>query len=205
MYRVRTNKNVPVLIAPGLVADYSENTVDTLHLKNLLHLGEDRYLTTLTMKHFPNMKTTFCPDAQCKTQAPEQWEVLLSQRRRWINSTVHNLFELLRLGELCGFCCVSMRFVVFIDLLATFIQPSSLLYVGYLIYLAATDNLTNIPIISLVLIGAVYGFQVIIFLLKTQWQHIGWMFFVRISKLIIVFISCSIVWSLHSYVQLLAL
>ena len=179
MYRVRTTKNVPVLVAPGLIADYSENTVDTLHLKNLLHLGEDRYLTTLTMKHFPHMRTSFCPDASCKTYAPEKWPVLLSQRRRWINSTVHNLFELLRLGELCGFCCVSMRFVVFIDLVATFIQPSSLLYVGYLVYLAATDNLTNIPIISLILIGAVYGFQVIIFLLKTQWQHIGWMFFVR--------------------------
>jgi chitin synthase len=179
MYRVRTPyKNIPVLIAPGLVADYSENTVDTLHLKNLLHLGEDRYLTTLTMKHFPNMKTTFCPEAACQTYAPDQWPVLLSQRRRWINSTVHNLFELLRLGELCGFCCFSMRFIVFIDLLATFIQPASLVYVLYLIYLAATENLKNVPVISLVLIVAVYGFQVIIFLLKTQWQHIGWMVFV---------------------------
>lgn len=178
MYRVRTNKNVPVLIAPGLIADYSENTVDTLHLKNLLHLGEDRYLTTLTMKHFPNMRTTFCPEAKCQTYAPDQWPVLLSQRRRWINSTVHNLFELLRLSELCGFCCLSLRFVVFVDLIATFIQPSSLIYIGYLIYLAATNNLSNIPIISLVLIAAVYGFQIIIFLLKTQWQHIGWMIFV---------------------------
>jgi chitin synthase len=179
MYRVRTSfKNTPVLIAPGLVADYSENAVDTLHLKNLLHLGEDRYLTTLTMKHFPSMKTTFCSDAKCQTYAPDQWSVLLSQRRRWINSTVHNLFELLRLGELCGFCCFSMRFVVFIDLMATFIQPSALLYVAYLVVLASLGNLDSIPIISLILIGAVYGFQVIIFLLKTQWQHIGWMIFV---------------------------
>lgn len=180
MYRIRTVKNVPVLIAPGLIAEYSENKVDTLHLKNLLHLGEDRYLTTLTMKHFPNMRTTFCAEAKCQTFAPDQWAILLSQRRRWINSTVHNLFELLRLNELCGFCCLSLRFVVFIDLIATFIQPSSLIYIGYLIYLSSTGNLSQLPVISLILIGAVYGFQIIIFLLKTQWQHIGWMIFVSL-------------------------
>ena len=108
MYRIRTaSKNIPVLISPAVITDYSENVVDTLHLKNLLHLGEDRYLTTLMMKHFPKMKTTFCQDARCTTYAPEKWAVLLSQRRRWINSTVHNLVELLRLQELCGLCCFS--------------------------------------------------------------------------------------------------
>ena len=84
MYRVRTaTKNVPLLVAPSVIRDYSENNVDTLHLKNLLHLGEDRYLTTLMMKHFPGMKTTFTSDAKCKTNAPDKWSVLLSQRRRW--------------------------------------------------------------------------------------------------------------------------
>ncbi|KAH6588782.1 hypothetical protein BASA50_010488 [Batrachochytrium salamandrivorans] len=101
MYRIRTpTKAVPLLIAPGIVADYSQNSVDTLHLKNLLHLGEDRYLTTLMMKHFPNLKLSFNPDAQCRTNAPDQWKVLLSQRRRWINSTVHNLVELLSLEQM---------------------------------------------------------------------------------------------------------
>lgn len=89
MYRIRSaNKNVPVLVSPGILTDYSENTVDTLHKKNLLHLGEDRYLTTLLLKHFPTMKTTFTGEARCYTVAPDQWSVLLSQRRRWINSTV---------------------------------------------------------------------------------------------------------------------
>ncbi|KAH6598617.1 hypothetical protein BASA50_003653 [Batrachochytrium salamandrivorans] len=177
IYRIRTpGKNVPVLIAPGLIADYSENNVDTLHLKNLLHLGEDRYLTTLIMKHFPNMRTTFTADAKCETYAPERWPVLLSQRRRWINSTVHNLLELMNLSELCGFCCFSMRFVVFVDLLATLIQPSALIYLAYLVYASIADPTTNFPIISIIMIACVYGFQVIIFLFRTEWQHIGWMF-----------------------------
>ena len=74
------------------------------------------------MKHFPTFKMKFTPDAIAHTVAPSSWSVLLSQRRRWINSTVHNLVELMTLPELCGFCCFSMRFVVFIDLLGTIVS-----------------------------------------------------------------------------------
>jgi len=64
-------------------------------MKNLLHLGEDRYMTTVLLKTFPTFKTKFIQDAYAKTIAPDEWSVLLSQRRRWINSTVHNLAELM--------------------------------------------------------------------------------------------------------------
>jgi hypothetical protein len=37
--------------------------VDTLHMKNLLHLGEGRCLTTLLLKQFPLFKTQFVRDA----------------------------------------------------------------------------------------------------------------------------------------------
>ena len=122
MYRVRTqDTNRPLVVSPAILDEYAENHVDTLHTKNLLHLGEDRFLTTLMLKHFPEYKTTFVRHASCKTIAPENWSALLSQRRRWINSTVHNLVELLRTPHLCGFCLFSMRFVVMIDLLSTII------------------------------------------------------------------------------------
>lgn len=184
-------KNIPLLIAPGVIKDYSENKVDTLHVKNLLHLGEDRYLTTLMMKHFPKMKLSFTSEAKCKisnlilnplgmTSVPDSWEILKSQRRRWINSTVHNLLELVFLPQLCGFCCFSMRFVVFIDLFSTIVQPVGVLYIAYLIYTLATTS-DPFPVISVVLLAAIYGFQVIIFILKRQWAQIGWMIVYLIS------------------------
>ncbi|CAG8463565.1 8890_t:CDS:2 [Paraglomus occultum] len=175
MYRIRTpTKNTPLIISNHVIEGYSENHVDTLHKKNLLSLGEDRYLTTLMMKHFPQYKMTFTPDAMSRTAAPDKWSVLLSQRRRWINSTVHNLMELMFLSEMCGFCCFSMRFVVFIDLFGTLILPSTVVYIIYLIWSVATER-QALPIISLVMIAAVYGLQAVIFILKRQWQHIGWM------------------------------
>lgn len=130
LYRLRTpDTHKPLFISNQLLHDYSENRVDTLHMKNLLHLGEDRYLTTLLLKHFPTYKTQFVRDAHAYTVAPDDWKVLLSQRRRWINSTVHNLGELAFLDQLCGFCCFSMRFVVMIDLVSTIIQPITVGYV----------------------------------------------------------------------------
>lgn len=125
-------------------------------------------------KHFPYMSYKFIPDAFASTAAPETWSVLVSQRRRWINSTIHNLAELVFLPEMCGFCCFSMRFVVFIDLFGTIILPATCAYIGYLVYKLATRS-GQFPLISIVMIAAVYGLQALIFILKRQWQHIGWM------------------------------
>jgi chitin synthase len=46
----------PLFVSKEVVEAYSEIRVDTLHVKNLLHLGEDRYLTTLLLKHHPSYK-----------------------------------------------------------------------------------------------------------------------------------------------------
>jgi chitin synthase len=132
VYRIRTaDKGRPVIISSIVIDEYAEPNVDTLHKKNLFSLGEDRYLTTLMMKHFPTFKMKFTPDAIAHTVAPSRWNVLLSQRRRWINSTVHNLAELLFLPEMCGFCFFSMRFIVFIDLLGTIVSVSGLFAISF--------------------------------------------------------------------------
>ncbi|KAH8092468.1 chitin synthase [Cristinia sonorae] len=175
MYRIRTaDKGRPIIISNRVIEEYSDPNVDTLHKKNLLSLGEDRYLTTLLLKHFPTFRTKFTPDALAHTVAPESWRVLFSQRRRWINSTVHNLCELIYLPELFGFCCFSMRFFVFIDLLSTLILPSTVVYLLYLIIVVALHK-SAFPLISIIMIAAVYGLQAIIFLLKREFMLVGWM------------------------------
>ncbi|KAK3699735.1 hypothetical protein LTR37_016340 [Vermiconidia calcicola] len=187
MYRLRTpDKGKPLIISDKVVQEYADNDVDTLHKKNLLSLGEDRYLTTLMTKHFPQMSYKFVPDAYALTEAPAEWSVLLSQRRRWINSTIHNLAELVWLKDLCGFCCFSMRFVVFVDLFGTVILPATCGYLAYLIYNVASGT-GQFPLISIIMLSAVYGLQAVIFIVKRQWQHIGWM---------IIYILAYPIWSL---------
>jgi chitin synthase len=175
MYRIRAAESgKPLFVSKEIIQDYSEIRVDTLHMKNLLHLGEDRYLTTLLMKYHAKYKTKYIFHAHAWTIAPDSWTVFMSQRRRWINSTVHNLMELIPLQELCGFCCFSMRFVVFLDLLSTIVAPVTVGYIVYLIILVATSN-DVVPLWAFILLGAVYGLQAIIFILRRKWEMIGWM------------------------------
>lgn len=175
MYRVRAaDSGKPLFVSREVVEAYAEIRVDTLHMKNLLHLGEDRYLTTLLLKNHPKYKTKYLSSAHAWTIAPDTWSVFLSQRRRWINSTVHNFMELIPLSQLCGFCCFSMRFVVFMDLISTIIQPVTLAFIVYLIY-QLVDNSGYVPILAFILLGVVYGLQVVIFLIHRKWEMIGWM------------------------------
>ncbi|KAH3956891.1 chitin synthase [Parastagonospora nodorum] len=175
MYRIRAAETgKPLFVSKEVVEAYQEIRVDTLHTKNLLHLGEDRFLTTLLMKYHSKYKTKYTMRAHAWTVAPDSWTVFMSQRRRWINSTVHNLIELIPLQQLCGFCCFSMRFIVFLDLLSTVVQPVIVVYIGYLIYLLiATPDV--VPITAFILLGAIYGLQMIIFIVRRKWEMIGWM------------------------------
>ena len=187
MYRIRAAETgKPLFVSREVVDNYAAIRVDTLHMKNLLHLGEDRYLTTLLLKFHPKYKTKYIFTAHAWTIAPDSWKVFLSQRRRWINSTVHNLIELIPMSQLCGFCCFSMRFIVFIDLLSTIVQPVTVAYIGYLIY-RVIDNPAVVPITAFILLGAIYGLQAIIFILRRKWEMVGWMILYLLSIVIFSF------------------
>lgn len=160
----------PLLINRELLSSYLKLNARSVHEQNLLTLGEDRYLTTLVLRHFPTYKCKYTPNAICHTQAPETFSVLLSQRRRWINSTIHNLYELLRTPMSS---CFSMRFILFFDLFQTLLMPASILYITFLVYEAL--HWRRAPIISLSLMISVYGLQSILFLVKGRWRYLGWL------------------------------
>jgi chitin synthase len=130
-------------------------------------------LTTLLLKHFPDRSLSFIPEATCWTIVPHTFRILLSQRRRWINSTVHNMFELLRVNTMCGVCCVSMKVVVFIDLIATMILPASYCYAMYLLFLVFFHDLP-VSTVLLILYGIIMGVQIVVFVLRSRWDYIWW-------------------------------
>ncbi|KAK1920857.1 chitin synthase 3 [Papiliotrema laurentii] len=190
MYRIKAPKGdrgywVPILANPDIVEHYSENVVDTLHKKNLLLLGEDRYLSTLMLKTFPKRKMVFCPQAVCKTIVPDTFRILLSQRRRWINSTVHNLFELMLVRDLCGTFCFSMQFVVFMDLVGTLVLPAAIAFTLYVVIIAILPNsVTHMekPILSLILLAIILGLPgLLIVITSRKVAYVGWMLIYLLS------------------------
>jgi len=179
MYRIKAPKGgqnywVPILANPDIVEHYSENVVETLHEKNLLLLGEDRYLTTLMLRTFPKRKQVFVPQAVCKTTVPDEFKVLLSQRRRWINSTIHNLMELVLVKDLCGTFCFSMQFVVAVELIGTLVLPAALAFTIYVIVISIVA--TEPQIIPLVLLGLILGLPgLLIVITAHSWTYVMWM------------------------------
>ncbi|KAI8994320.1 chitin synthase-domain-containing protein, partial [Gaertneriomyces semiglobifer] len=178
---VDTNEFVPILANPDVIATYGEHQVHTLHRKNLLLLGEDRYLTTLMLQAFPKRKNIFVPKAICHTVVPDEFKVLLSQRRRWINSTIHNLWCLIWVRGLCGVFCFSMQFVVFMELIGSLILPAA---TGFTIYLLVnTFTSANPQILPLILLAAVLGLPAILILLTIRNIEYGFWFFVYLLAL----------------------
>nr|GAT57682.1 glycosyltransferase family 2 protein [Mycena chlorophos] len=182
MFRLKARKStgddwVPLIIKPEIVKEYSQSVVTTLHQKNLLLLGEDRFLTTILIRTFPNRKMMFLPQARCRTVVPDTFSVLLSQRRRWINSTIHNLMELVLVRDLCGTFCFSMQFVVFMDLLGTVVLPIAISLTYILIVSAAlTPPKTFEEAIPIILLVAVLGLPAILILFTTgKVVYVFWM------------------------------
>ena len=181
MYRLKARKGddwIPIITKPEIVQEYSQNVVETLHQKNLLLLGEDRFLTTLMLRHFPNRKMMFMPQAICKTVVPDEFNVLLSQRRRWINSTIHNLLELVLVRNLCGTFCFSMQFVILMELIGTVTLPVAMVLTIVLIVRLSLSTIETITqAVPLILLVFVLTMPAILILLTTRKLiYIAWMF-----------------------------
>ncbi|KAG0344819.1 Chitin synthase, class 3 [Podila humilis] len=183
MYRLKAPKHdswVPILANPEVIEEYNQNIVSTLHQKNLLLLGEDRYLTTLMLRTFPKRQMVFVPQAQCKTVVPDTFKVLLSQRRRWINSTIHNLLELVLVTDLCGIAFLSMQFVVLLELIGTVVLPASIMFtIGIIAYAIIKGTMAVVP---LILILVMIGLPAVLIVLTTRkWIYVLWMLIYLLS------------------------
>ena len=84
------------------------------------------------------------------------------------------MLELLRVKTMCGVCCcISMRAVVVLDLIATLILPASLVYVGYIVFITFLMG-EPLSLLMLVVWGIVVGVHVVVFLLRCRWDYCWW-------------------------------
>jgi len=171
IYRIK-DRSGPLLVCDEILEQYRITDLSSLHLKNLLALGEDRYMTTLLLKTFPEYSTNFIVDAICYTTVPSDFKTLLSQRRRWINSTIHNLVVLVQV-DLCGFSIFSMRTVVFVDLISTLLMPVTVCYFYFLIIMISFQYII-LPDTFLAMIIIIYSIQILIFLFRKKPIYLGW-------------------------------
>ncbi|KAG1762104.1 chitin synthase-domain-containing protein [Suillus occidentalis] len=122
---------------------------------------------------FPRRKHMFCLQAVCKTIVTNTCRVLLPQRRRWINPTIHKLFELV-VRNFCGTFCFSMQFVIGMDLMGTLVLPAAISFTLYLIIISIISGGAHTTI-SLVLLAIILGLPSLLIVVTTRKvAYVGW-------------------------------
>lgn len=71
-----------------LLEEYERDSTTNLYSANISQLGEDRLLTNLILRYYPDFNTKYIECAKCYTNVPLTYKTLLSQRRRWTNSLI---------------------------------------------------------------------------------------------------------------------
>ncbi|KAI9003908.1 chitin synthase-domain-containing protein [Hyaloraphidium curvatum] len=158
LYRIKIRDEdgveTPGIINPHIIEKYLGNKHKSLHEHNLLSIGEDRYLSTTIIRTFPEFDTVYIPSAICTTSVPENFQVLLSQRRRWTNSLVHCHFDHMMYPPAFKSKWMAFYFflVIFLELWMVFMLPL-LLTCGFffLFYFAIVGFGTSGLILTVVL------------------------------------------------------
>ena len=122
-------------------------------------MGEDRWLSTLLVES--GQRLEYCAGAHIKTYCPDSFEEFFKQRRRWISSTMVNLFQLCSNGSQIAKDndSVSFLFILYqaIMFFASIITPSTvILIISYGLTVTYDANEVAVLIV-LLLISIGYG------------------------------------------------
>jgi len=114
-----------------LLEEYEVDSCTNLYNANISKFGEDRLLTNLILRYYPDFNTKYIERAKCYTSVPLTFRTLLSQRRRWTNSLIFcNLMLLMNLPKYRIGKRISFFLVLVFELWIVLLMPI-LLTIGY--------------------------------------------------------------------------
>lgn len=120
---MKINHNDSTLINEHILNEYTKES-KTLYQKNLLQLGEDRYLTALLINEYPQNHIAYISHAKCFTNVPNNLKILLDQRRRWTNSLIACLLLMFKSPPKQSIIKhILMYIIIFTELFIIFILP----------------------------------------------------------------------------------
>jgi chitin synthase len=170
-YRIKFADGRPAITDPCLLSDFSDCSADTLHTRNMITFGEDRYLTTLIHKYFPSNRLVYARDAVCYMNVPSDLAVLTSQRRRWINSAFHNWFGILGLPRNCHFSTMVLKWRALVNIFATASAPISLATYYFVIFCASLWPDYSVALLASALLPSFY---LLMLVLKGDLGQVFW-------------------------------
>eukprot|EP01105_Mastigella_eilhardi_P015886 TRINITY_DN3638_c0_g1_i1.p1 TRINITY_DN3638_c0_g1~~TRINITY_DN3638_c0_g1_i1.p1 ORF type:complete len:618 (-),score=133.99 TRINITY_DN3638_c0_g1_i1:261-2114(-) len=120
---------------------------NTIVEKNQLDLGEDRTMTTLLLQ--AGWRTGYLTSATALTDVPQTLPQLIRQRRRWINSTVVNMWLLLRhVNRWCS--AFPLLVSLGVELISSFTLPTAVLMLFF--QMGASVGLNALLVIAVIIL-----------------------------------------------------
>ncbi|ORX61579.1 hypothetical protein DM01DRAFT_1332180 [Hesseltinella vesiculosa] len=162
----------PYCIHPTVLRGFAMPEPDTMHMKNVLLLGEDQYFGTVLLRSFPRHHLGFEPEAVGYATIPTRFWALQALQMRTIRASFHNQLEMIRVSGQLGFAPWFLSVTKIADMILSL--PIMVYLYGVFVRCFLKRGLAYY-IISWSFTG-LFVLQVLYFLLRRQFKYVLWFF-----------------------------
>ncbi|GAA5806033.1 hypothetical protein HPULCUR_011561 [Helicostylum pulchrum] len=159
-----------ICIQPTVLRGFATPIANTMHMENVLLLGEDQYLSTVLLKSHPNHRIGFEPEAIAYTTIPSNFFALQALQLRNIRSTFHALVEFQYIATHLGFRYWITSFTKLLDMVLSMPIIVYLygVYIRYFIYTYQVYATIAGAFTGLIMLHILY------FLVRRQFKYVFW-------------------------------
>lgn len=166
-----SNKNIkPICIQPTVLRGFGAPRPNTMHMENVLLLGEEQYFSIVLLRSHPQHKIGFEPEAIAYATIPTNFFALQALQIRNIRSTFHNQIEFQHVAKHLGLMYWIMSFTKILDTI--FLTPMIVYLYGIFIR-ALKENYPVYNFIAFSFTGLVV-LHVIYFIIRRQFKYVLW-------------------------------
>ncbi|KAG0168059.1 hypothetical protein DFQ30_005357 [Apophysomyces sp. BC1015] len=114
----------PYCIHPTVLRGFATPQADTMHMQNVLLLGEEQFFGIVLLRSHPHHRLGFEPEAIAYTTLPPKFFTLQGHMSRHLRAAFHNQLELQRVARHLGFSYWILAFTKLLDMI--FSIPSTI-------------------------------------------------------------------------------
>ncbi|KAI7882637.1 hypothetical protein K492DRAFT_144812 [Lichtheimia hyalospora FSU 10163] len=157
-------------IHPTVLRGFAAARADTLHMQNVLLLGEEQYLGVVLLKSHPQHRLGFEPEAVGYVTLPTHLWSLQALQSRNLRSALHIHLELQRVAWDLGFTCWILSVTKLVDMLFSvpIIIYSYSIFVRYLMDFGLAYAIIALCFCCLIALHIVY------FIVRRQFKYVLW-------------------------------
>lgn len=157
-------------VHPTVLREFATPAADTLHMRNVLLLGEEQYLSIVLLKSHPRHRLGFEPDAIGYATVPNTYKNLQAQQTRLLRTNFHNNIEMLKVASQIG---LTYWILAFTKILDTVVSPMMMVYLYSVFIRFFIGYGLAYEVIAICFLGLV-SLHIFYFLIRRQFKYVLW-------------------------------